>query len=345
MRWLLGVGLLSLGGRVLAGEWKLDSSCQSSPHAKNVTSGMNGAFRLASQVYDYLEDIANKKPLSKRDKGKHEDEIRQIIQWTMLKDKEELNENTDFGALRLERLKTITGSSKQDDKATAGASTVIVYCDNSRYEKIERKGEGETTRWHDKDFDRIVTVDPDVACKGTAEAYVIDSQQAGKPVNQLQICKDWLKSVVEQSDKSCDKWCWQKVAQGLKKKDQAPIDAADELSTTLFFALLFTTTKDTVGTACKTKWKRAQDAKDDLQVAQWANRMNGGKLWLETTFRGWKDVLASRKAGKKKRDAGTGKTGKNDPSAIALCAQGINQVVKKSLMVNEKGELNPSKAK
>ncbi|KAJ5182501.1 hypothetical protein N7492_000117 [Penicillium capsulatum] len=101
------------------------------------------------------------------------------------------------------------------------------------------------------DFDSIIAYDPEFACNKTVKSYIIDSQQSidsqhsGKTVNQLQICTDFLKSVYKQSGEACNKWCWKRIAEALKNKKQAPIDGAEELATTLFFSLLFTTTKDT----------------------------------------------------------------------------------------------------
>ncbi|KAJ5182502.1 hypothetical protein N7492_000118 [Penicillium capsulatum] len=115
MRWLLALGgLLSVCAPVLAGEWQLDSSCERTcppsykgcrelvptdwpdlAYKNKVTSGMERAFTLTSQLQKTLDNIADNKKLEKNEK-----EIRQVIEWMLLKDAKELNEKTDFTALR-----------------------------------------------------------------------------------------------------------------------------------------------------------------------------------------------------------------------------------------------------
>lgn len=98
------------------------------------------------------------------------------------------------------------------------------------------------------EFERVVTYDPEEACKGKSQAYVINGQQPSKEVNQLQMCPGFLQDHFDRTPGSCNKWCWKKHAEELKGKDPAPVDMLDEFPTKLFFALLFTTTKDTEGT-------------------------------------------------------------------------------------------------
>ncbi|KAJ5178687.1 hypothetical protein N7492_001897 [Penicillium capsulatum] len=99
---------------------------------------------------------------------------------------------------------------------------------------------------------RIVTYDPTLSCSKKTDLMVMDSQQPGdKKVNVVDFCADFLKSIFKaqsSSSKTCDKWCWKKIGIDLEGKAQAPIDVAEQFATTVLLGLLFTTSKDTLGT-------------------------------------------------------------------------------------------------
>ncbi|KAJ6123480.1 hypothetical protein N7512_005945 [Penicillium capsulatum] len=325
MRWLLTLSsLLSLSHLVLAGAWISHESCEKNEYSKNITTGIGKSFELATLWHKVLDKIAKNETLAN-----HEKETHQII-------KDSIGDKSNHASLR-QRLKVILGSSHHDQKAKLEASTILFRC-NPDWKKIESKGE--TTRWHDKDTGRIVTYDPTLSCSKKTDLMVMDSQQPGdKKVNVVDFCADFLKSIFKaqsSSSKTCDKWCWKKIGIDLEGKAQAPIDVAEQFATTVLLGLLFTTSKDTLGTACKIRKKREEEVKDNLRVIDWTDQVKDHH-WLELSFLGWKDIVKS--SDKSKRDT---KTQENNPSAIARAAQAVNQLLKNDLMVNGKGELSPA---